>query len=118
MSDHELRDLYRLLYGVQVTCDLAMTIVALKPEGAVARESVAVLFDRFRGDMDEELSGHVERYCDHVTTWPYDPAAEASCATAYNGIAHSLRLARAQIIQRGIDWREVRPAVPTSNALF
>lgn len=118
MTDQDLRDLYRLLYDVQATCDLAMTIVALKPEGSVTRESVAMLFDRFRGEMDEELSGHVERYCDHVTTWPHDATAEAACATAYNSIAHSLRLARAQLIQRGIDWREVRPVVPTANALF
>lgn len=119
MATNELRDLFRLLYDVRVTCDLAMSLVWVKPEGAITREWVESLFDRFRPEMDEELTEHVVRYCSSVTTWPHDPDAEAIAAAAYDAITHSLHLAQAHLLQQGVDWREVRRSkIPTTNALF
>lgn len=118
MDDNQSLTLYRHLYNIHITFDALRFIVAIKDRGAITPEIAIGFFDCLRGEMDDDEVAIVQRYCEAIGEWCFDSESEAKAEAAYDEIALRVRVAKAQLLQRGIEWRRTPKEVPTIDALF
>lgn len=118
MSDDEVRVMHRTLYDIYLTMEALLCIVTIKPESSLSNEDARRFFDRFWDRMDSETRELIDEYCEVIGDSLRDKEKGSRAEFTYNAIAQHLRLARAQLLQRVGEWREVKKEVPTTNALF
>ena len=119
LTDDEVEGAYQLLTDTLTLMRAMQALVALKPAGVITVEDARAMLSPVRSRLTGEIADHVDRYCEAVGEWIVDRDKEVIAERCFNAVATEWTFARAQLIHRGIDWRELtRKEVPTRNALF